>query len=115
MLHQGRNSGGLCLDICIASSFSELKLTALSSWGISEGENKCFDQGTPLLHEGEDGGAWDITPLCALVGSPGSTELTPWSPGVGTLSRRFLSFLVFSVIARTFPFAGKLVRTSSLE
>ena len=62
------------------SSLSELtKLSAPSSWGISEGENKCFDQGTVLLHGGEDG--W-IIPFCALVGSPGAAELTPWVPGV---------------------------------
>ena len=65
------------------SSFSELKLSAPSSWGIFEGENKCFDQGTVLLHGGEDGGAREIIPFCALVGSPGAAELTPWLPGVG--------------------------------
>ena len=71
------------VDAWIYSSFSELKLSAPSSWGIFEGENKCFDQGTALLHGGEDGGAREVTPFCALVGSPGAAELTPWLPGVG--------------------------------
>ena len=65
------------VDAWIYSSFSELKLSAPSSCGISEGEHKCFDQGTALLHGGEDEGAWEITPFCALVGSPGAIELTP--------------------------------------
>ena len=63
--------------------FSALKLSALSSWGIFEVENKCFDQGTVLLHGGENGEARKIIPFCALVGSPGAAELTPWLPGVG--------------------------------
>ena len=62
------------VDVWKYSSFSELKLSALSSWGIFEGENKCFDQGTVLLHGGEHG--W-IIPFCALVGSLGAAELTP--------------------------------------
>ena len=66
----------------IYSSFSELKLSATSSWGIFEGENKYFDQGTALLHGGEDGGAGEVTPFCALVGSPEAAELTLWLPGV---------------------------------
>ena len=57
----------LGVDGWIYSSFTELKLSAPSSWGISEGENKCFDQGTVLLHGGEDGGAREITSFCALV------------------------------------------------
>ena len=40
-----------------------------------DGENKCIDQGTVLLHGGEDGGAQEITPFCDLIGSPGATEL----------------------------------------
>ena len=72
MLHQERNSG---VDAWIFISCSELKLSAPSSWGILKGENKCFDQGTALLHGGEDGGAWEINPFCAFVGSPGATEL----------------------------------------
>ena len=55
------------VDAWIYSSFTELKLSALSSWGISEGENKCFEQGTVLLHGGEDSGAREITSFCALV------------------------------------------------
>ena len=82
------------VDAWIHSSFSEQKLLAPSSWGISEGENKFFDQGTVLLH----GGARKITPFCLLVGSPGTTEFTPW----------FLSSLVSPVLARTFHFARKL-------
>ena len=58
-------------------------LSAPSSWGIFEGENKCFDQGTVLLHGGEEGGARKIIPFYALVGFPGAAELTPWFPGVG--------------------------------
>ena len=68
------------VDAWKCSSSSELKLSAPSSWGIFDGENKCFDQGTVLLHGGE--GGWIIL-LCALVGSPGAAELTPWVPGVG--------------------------------
>ena len=45
------------VDNWIYSILSELKLSAPSSGGISEGENKCFDQGTVLPHGGEDGGA----------------------------------------------------------
>ena len=67
------------VDAWIYSSFSELKLSAPSSWGIFEGENKCFDQGTVLLHGGQDGGAREVIPFCALV----AAELTPWLPGVG--------------------------------
>ena len=70
------------VDAWIYSYFSELKIPALSSWGIFEGENKCFDKGTVLLHGGEDE-AWEIIPLCALEGSPGATEPIPWLPGVG--------------------------------
>ena len=62
----------------INSSSSELKLSASSSWGIYDGENKCFDQGTALLHGGEDGAVWEITLFCVLERSPGATELTPW-------------------------------------
>ena len=38
----------------IYSSFSALKVSAPSSWGMFEGGNKYFDQGTTLLHGGED-------------------------------------------------------------
>ena len=65
------------------TGFSELKLPVPSNSGIFEGENKCFDQGTVLLHGVEDGGARETFPFCALIGSPGATELTPWLPGVG--------------------------------
>ena len=71
------------VDAWISSPFSELKLPALSSWGISDGEKKYFDQGTAILHGRQDGGAQEITPFCALVGFPGAPELTPWLPGVG--------------------------------
>ena len=67
------------VDAWIYSSFSELKLSALSSWGIFEGDNKGFDQGTVLLHGGQDGGAQEVIPCCALV----AAELTLWLPGVG--------------------------------
>ena len=59
------------VDAWIYSSFSELKLSAPSSRGIFEGENKCFYQGTVLMH----GGSWEIIPFCALLGSPGAAEL----------------------------------------
>ena len=71
------------VDARIFSSYSELKLPAPSSWGMFEGENKCFGHGTVLLHGGEDGGARKINPLCALVGSIGATKLTPWLTRVG--------------------------------
>ena len=64
------------VDAWIYSSISELKLSAPSSWGIFEVEIKFFNQGTALLHGGEDGGAQQVTPPCALVGSPGAAELT---------------------------------------
>ena len=51
------------VDVLIYRSFSELKLSALFSWGMFDGENKCFDQGTALLHGGADGVAWEITPV----------------------------------------------------
>ena len=60
------------VDAWINRSFSELKLLAPSSWVIFEGENKCFDQGTVLLQEGEDG-AREVILSCALVGSPVAT------------------------------------------
>ena len=70
------------VDDWIYSSFSEIKLSAPSSWVIFEGENKCFEQGIVLLHGGEDGGAREVTPFCALVWSPGAAELLPWLTGV---------------------------------
>ena len=69
------------VDAWIYCSFSEVKLTPPSSWGI-EGENKRFDQGTVLLHGGEDGEAREIIPFCSLVGSSGAAKLTPLLPGV---------------------------------
>ena len=90
------------------SSFSELKLSAPSRWGISEGENKCFYQGTALLHEGEDGAAREITPFCALVARVSRSYRT-YSLVTRSRhppSRRFLSSLVSFVIPRTFPFAS---------
>ena len=78
----GHKLGHKLVDDWIYRSFTKLKLSNLSSWGMFEGENKCFNQGTILLHEGEDG-AWEISSFCALVGSPGASELTPWLPGVG--------------------------------
>ena len=71
------------VDAWIYSSFSELKLPAPFSWGIFEGENRCFDQGTVPLQGGEDG-AQKIIPFCAPVGSSGATEPIPWLPEVGT-------------------------------
>ena len=79
MLHAGTTVG---VDARIYSYFSELKLTALSSWGIFECKNKCYDHATVLLQGGEDG-ARNIIPFCAPVGSPGATEPIPWLPGVG--------------------------------
>ena len=67
----------------ISSPFSVIKLPAPSSWGIFVGENKCLDQGTVLLHGGEDKAGENIIQFCAPVGSPGATEPTPWLPGVG--------------------------------
>ena len=100
----------------IYSSFSELiKLPTPSSWGIFEGDNKCFDQGTVLL-QGEEDGAREIIPFCALVGSCGATEPTPWLPGVGIhFPTGFLFLLVSPVVTRTLPFARKITRTSSLD
>ena len=43
------------VDAWISSPFSEIKLPALSSRGIFEGENRFLDQGTILLNGGEDG------------------------------------------------------------
>ena len=59
------------VDAWIYISSLELKLSAPSSRGIFEGENECFAQGTTLLHGGEAGGAREINPFCAFVGSPG--------------------------------------------
>ena len=50
-LYQGHISG---VDARISGPFSEIKLPAPSSWGIIVGENKCLDQSTVLMHEGED-------------------------------------------------------------
>ena len=61
-------------------SSSELRLSAPSSCGIFDGENKCSDHGTVLLHGGE---GRRIVLLWALVVSPGAAELTPCVPGVG--------------------------------
>ena len=47
------------------------------------GENKCLDQGTVLLHGGEDEAGENIIPFCAPIESPGATELTPWLPEEG--------------------------------
>ena len=58
------------VDAWMYSSFLELNLPALSSWGILEGENKFVD------------GAWEIILFCASVESPGDTEPTLWLPGV---------------------------------
>ena len=41
-------------DAWISSPFSVIKLPAPSNRGIFFGENKCLDQGTVLLHGGED-------------------------------------------------------------
>ena len=111
--HRGAPVG---VEAWIHSSFSELKLSAPSSWEITEGENKCFDQGIFLLHRGGGGGAREINPFCALLGSSGAAELTPWLPGVGIpFPGGFFSCLVSPVIARTFPFARTLARTFSLK
>ena len=61
-------------DAWISSPFSELKLLAPSSCGIFVGENKCHDQGTVLLHGGEDEAGKNIFPFCAPVESPGAIE-----------------------------------------
>ena len=44
---------------------------------------KCLDQGTVLLHEGEDEAGEHIIPFCAPVESPVATKPTPWLQGVG--------------------------------
>ena len=66
----------------IYSPFLEIKLPAPSSRGIFAGENKCLVHGTVLLHGGEDEAGENI-PFCVSVDSPGATEPTPWTPGVG--------------------------------
>ena len=48
------------------------------------GENKCLDQGTVLLHGGEDGVVGNI-PFFSPVGSPESTYPAPWLLEVGIL------------------------------
>ena len=63
-----------------AVKFSSSELSAPSSCGIFDGENKCSDHGTVLLHGGE---GRRIVLLWALVVSPGAAELTPCVPGVG--------------------------------
>ena len=67
-------------DARISSPFSEIKLPVLSSCGIFVGENKCLDQGTVLLHGGEDEAG---CPVCASKGTLGATEPAPWFPGIG--------------------------------
>ena len=78
-LYRGATVGA---DAWISSPFSVIKLPAPSSCGIFVGVNKCLDQGTVLLHEGEDEAGENFIPHCAPVGSPGATEPTPWLPGV---------------------------------
>ena len=68
------------VDVRISSPFSEIKLPALSSWGIFAEENKCLDQDTVLLHGGEDEAG---CPVCAYKGTLGATEPASWLPGVG--------------------------------
>ena len=89
MLHQCRGTK-VGVDVWIYSSFSELKLPALSSWGIFEGENKCFDKGTILLQGGED-----IT--YSMV-----------TRSRHTISKRFPSSLVSPVVLGLFLLLGKL-------
>ena len=104
------------VDAWTYCSFSELKLPAPSSPGIFEGENKCFDQGTVLLQGGE-GGAREIIAFYAPAGSPGDrtySMVTRRHP-LSTRFPYFPSSLVSPVVARTFPFARKIARTSSLE
>ena len=59
-------------DAWISSPFSEIKLPSPSSCGIFVRENKCLDQGTVLLHGGEDEAGENIL-FCVPVGSPGAT------------------------------------------
>ena len=80
ILVQGHNSGG---DARISDPFSVIKLPVPSSCGIFVGENKWLNQGTVLLHGGEDEAGENIIPFCAPVKSPGATEPTPWLPEVG--------------------------------
>ena len=62
-------------DALISSPFSKKKLPAPSvQLGIFVRENKCLDQGTVLLHGGEDEAGGNIIQFCAPVKSPGATE-----------------------------------------
>ena len=70
-------------DALISSHFLEIKLPAPFSCGIFVGENKCLDQGTVLLHSGEDDAGENIIPFCAPVESPEAIEPILWLPGVG--------------------------------
>ena len=67
------------VDAQISSPCSDIKLPALYNLGIFVGENKCFDQGTVLLHGGEDEAGY---PVCTPMGTPGAIETAPWLPGV---------------------------------
>ena len=68
-LNQVHNSGGAW----ISSFFSEIKLPARPSCSIVVGENNCLDQGTVLLHRGDDKAGENIL-FWAPVESPGATE-----------------------------------------
>ena len=59
-------------DAWISSPFSVIKLPAPSSCGIFVRENKCTDQGTVLLHGGEDEARENIILFCAPIESPGA-------------------------------------------
>ena len=70
----------------ISSIFSVIKLPApWMNCGIFVGEHKFLDQGTVLLHGGEDEAGENIIPFCASVESSRATEPTLWLPGVGFL------------------------------
>ena len=71
------------VDAQISCPFSEINLPAPCSCGIFVGENKFLDQGTVLLHRGEDEAGENIIPFYAPEGSPGAKEPTQWLPGVG--------------------------------
>ena len=92
--------------------FSEIILPALSSWGIFVGENKCLDQGTVLLHGGEDEAG---CPVCALNGLRSNRTCSMVTRSRHPLSRVVPSSLVSSIVTGTFPFYRKFARTSSLE
>ena len=77
-------------------------------------EKKCLDQGTVLLHGGEDKAEEKYSILGSCKDSSGNRTFSMVTRSRHPLSRRVPS-LVSPVVAGTFPFARKFVITSSLE